>query len=192
MSGTDIAYAGEKAYRLLSSGSNPPPPSLRNQTHATARCVQSVPGNQSCTGLRIWYAMSRTHIGPACRATRVLCDVRYCYGVWHYAFAMQCPVQPAIRLRACYTMAGTDIAYQPTRLLCERVSAYARATRCPVLTHRMAVEEHLALYAALRGLSEPRSVNCAAKPNAFAGFAVHFVRRTHLFPPCALPVLIAG
>eukprot|EP00961_Rhodomonas_salina_P163235 2198600-Rhodomonas_salina.1 len=44
--------------------------------------------------------------------------------------ATRCPVPTgAISLRACYAMPGTDIVLV--------LPAYARATRCPVLTSRM-------------------------------------------------------
>eukprot|EP00961_Rhodomonas_salina_P045907 616362-Rhodomonas_salina.2 len=54
----------------------------------------------------------------------------------------------AISLRACYAMSGTATAYAApkamsgTDLAYATLSAYALATRCPVLTERMPLPEH--------------------------------------------------
>eukprot|EP00961_Rhodomonas_salina_P257380 3478513-Rhodomonas_salina.1 len=45
---------------------------------------------------------------------------------------------PAMLLRTCYAMSGTEIAYANTQLLRDvRVCCYALATRCPVLSSGM-------------------------------------------------------
>eukprot|EP00961_Rhodomonas_salina_P182387 2462139-Rhodomonas_salina.1 len=65
-----------------------------------------------------------------------------------YTVSSQHVLQTSICLRACYAMSGTDLAYGATRhakssSLPRRggrspdLSAYALATRCPVLTSRM-------------------------------------------------------
>eukprot|EP00961_Rhodomonas_salina_P295575 3935586-Rhodomonas_salina.1 len=61
--------------------------------------------------LRICYVMPGTDMAYAPR-----CLLQYCPGT-----------SATILLRACYAMSGTDLAYAA-------ISAYALATRCPVLT----------------------------------------------------------
>eukprot|EP00961_Rhodomonas_salina_P256409 3465224-Rhodomonas_salina.4 len=47
--------------------------------------------------------------------------LRACYAMsgTEIAYPVPCPVNSAIRLRACYAISGTDVAYGPTRLLCD-------------------------------------------------------------------------
>eukprot|EP00961_Rhodomonas_salina_P132933 1789371-Rhodomonas_salina.2 len=71
----------------------------------------------------------------------MLCDVRYrrALSISAYACAMRCPVQTCSVtscLRTCYAMPVLTCSFTSCLCACYEMSAtYARAMRCPVLTH---------------------------------------------------------
>eukprot|EP00961_Rhodomonas_salina_P009256 125901-Rhodomonas_salina.3 len=73
-------------------------------------------------------------------ATHVLCDVRYQPRLYCYqAKAVLCTASAR-----CATTGGGQLTYRPTRVGTDLaygapLSAYARATRCPVLAERMVI-----------------------------------------------------